>query len=45
MDFSNVDHASYYDDAGFKSIAPLAFKKKDGSIWPGILMRMKLNAK
>ncbi|KAJ3472487.1 hypothetical protein NLG97_g10950 [Lecanicillium saksenae] len=35
--------AQYYHDAGFKSIAPIAFTKKDGSIWPGILMRMQLD--
>ncbi|KAJ6782601.1 hypothetical protein PWT90_00154 [Aphanocladium album] len=35
--------AQYYNDAGFKSIAPIAFTKQDGSIWPGILMRMQLD--
>ncbi|OAQ97096.1 hypothetical protein LLEC1_04176 [Akanthomyces lecanii] len=35
----------YYHSVGLKSIAPLEFKKKDGSIWAGILMRMQLDAK
>ncbi|OAA72869.1 Acyl-CoA N-acyltransferase [Akanthomyces lecanii RCEF 1005] len=33
----------YYHNVGFKSIVPLEFKKKDGSIWAGILMRMQLD--
>ncbi|XWW96054.1 hypothetical protein V2A60_004024 [Cordyceps javanica] len=34
----------YYHGIGFKSIAPLEFKKKDGSTWTGTLMHMQLGA-
>ncbi|ATY65670.1 Acyl-N-acyltransferase [Cordyceps militaris] len=34
----------YYHNIGFESVAPLEVKKKDGTIWVGLLMRMRLGA-
>ncbi|KAM4067018.1 hypothetical protein HRG_001028 [Hirsutella rhossiliensis] len=35
----------YYEKHGFKAIQAFGFDRKDGSVWPGMLMRLSISSK